>query len=67
MLAPLGLKVNELPGQIAPPEILIVGFELTVTFDVAAKVDSQPKALVPVTVYELVIVGVITALPPSIV
>src|SRR6478672_13294437 len=64
VLAPVGLNVNELPGQIAPPATAITGIGLTVMFETAVGLDTQPVASVPATVYELVVVGITTALPP---
>ena len=47
--------VNDLPAQIDPELTATVGLELTVT--VAIAVLEQPAALVPVTVYEVLVVG----------
>lgn len=64
VMAPLGTIVKELPEQILPPFTIMVGFEFTVTLEVAKDVDEQPAILVPVTVYVALAVGVLTALPP---
>ena len=63
MLAPLGVSVNELPLQIDPELTANVGAELTVTVDTTPIELTQPIALVPVTVYDVVVVGLTTAAP----
>ena len=51
MLAPLGTMVNELPVQMLPLLTDTVGVIYTVTLLKAVLVDTQPWALVPVTLY----------------
>ena len=58
VFAPLGISVNELPLQIAPEFIVILGVPLTVTVLTAELV--QPNALVPVTVQLVIVVGLTT-------
>jgi hypothetical protein len=50
VLAPEGINVNESPGQIAPPNTVIVGSGFTARLNTADA--EQLLALVPVTVYE---------------
>src|SRR6185312_5202693 len=61
--APLGVIVKELPLQIVPLFTVIVGVALTVTKLTAVSAPMQPKALVPVTLYEVVVVGDTTEVP----
>lgn len=55
VLAPLAVKVAQLPWHIVAGGTVIVGFGFTVT--VTTCVSVQPEALVPVMVYEVVTVG----------
>ena len=58
MLAPEAVNVEPKELQIVPvPEIVKVGNGLTVTVRAATLVLVQPAVLVPVTVYEAVLVG----------
>ena len=63
MLAPVGVKVNESPLQIAPEFTVKLGIAFTVTVLTTPVLLTQPDALVPVTVYEVVVVGLTTAVP----
>ena len=66
-MAPVGIKVNELPGQINPPFNVTVGVVFTVTLATAAVEDTHPLVLVPLTEYDVVVFGVTVKLPPVIV
>ena len=55
--------VNESPLQIEPELTANVGAALTVTVDTTPVLFTQPDALVPVTVYEVVVVGLTTLDP----
>jgi hypothetical protein len=63
-MAPAGFIVNELPGHIVPLFTVIGKAGLTVTVDVST-VERHPKALLPITVYVVVVVGLTIALPPA--
>jgi hypothetical protein len=54
--------VNDDPLQIEPELTATLGLAFTVTVDTA--VFEQPNALVPVTVYEVVELGLTIAEPP---
>ena len=62
MLAPVGFMVNVDPLQIDPELTATTGLALTVTDEIAVFV--QPD-VVPVTVYDVFVVGLTTALPPE--
>ena len=62
MTAPLGIIVNEDPLQMEPELTATVGTVLTVTVDTA--VFEQPAGVVPVTVYDVFVVGLTVAEPP---
>ena len=61
--APDGVMVKSCPAQILPLFTEMVGLGFTVTLITAGERLTQPKVLVPLTEYELVALGVITALP----
>ena len=65
MLAPDGDIVNEAPEQIVPLLTVMVGFAFTVTEATAVFELTQPAALVPVTEYDVFVVGETTAEPPE--
>ena len=57
VLAPPGAMVKLLPEQIVPLLTVTKGSAITVTFETATVGDMQPNELVPVTEYDVVIVG----------
>ena len=63
VLAPLGVIVNESPLQIDPELTANVGIAFTVTVLTTPVLLTQPDELVPVTVYEVVDVGLTTLEP----
>ena len=58
--APLGTIINELPLQIDPELTANVGIAFKVTVETTPVELTQPDALVPVTVYDVVVVGLTT-------
>ena len=65
MKAPLGTIVKEEPLQIVPLLTATVGRVLTVMVATVPTELTHPSALVPVTVYDELFVGLTTALPPE--
>jgi hypothetical protein len=63
VLAPEGTIVNTCPAQIEPLFTTIVGLAKTVTLETAVFEDTHPAVLVPVTEYEVLLVG-LTVLEP---
>jgi hypothetical protein len=55
--------VNVSPVQMAPELTATVGLVFTVT--VATAVFKQPNALLPVTVYDVLVVGLTIEVPPE--
>jgi hypothetical protein len=64
VLAPDGIIVKVLPAQIEPLLTLMLGLALTVILQIAGDCETQTEVPVPITVYELVIVGFTRKLPP---
>ena len=63
MLAPLGVIVKLSPEHITPPDTVKLGAVLTVTVLTTPTKSTHPVELVPVTVYEVVDVGLTTLDP----
>ena len=63
MLAPLTVKLAAYPKHIDKEFTLRVGNALTVTDDTAVFELTQPKELVPTTLYDALVVGDTTAEP----
>jgi hypothetical protein len=61
------MMLNELPVQIEPLLTATTGKAATVTDETAVLEPAQPCALVPVTLYEAVPVGLTVKVPPEIV
>jgi hypothetical protein len=65
VLAPVGIIVKLLPEQINPLLTEITGLGFTETVDTPAILLTHPAVLVPVTEYEVVVVGLMIAEPPE--
>ena len=62
---PLGLMVKESPVQMVPLLTVSSGKLFTVTNESAEDTDTQPKELVPMTLYQVVEEGETTLEPPE--